>query len=308
MKISDIGEFGLIERLKDILKSSIIGDDTAPVIVEGKALLLTCDILVQDRHFKLNYPPSAIGWKAISVNVSDVVANGGTPLYSLVSLTLPDMEVGFVEGLYHGIKKACEFYGCEVVGGNVSKGEKLSIDVFMLGKAERFVGRSGAKRGDGIFVSGTLGDSRAGLELLLMEKGHYEDFELKLIEKHIRPTARIDLPKHISKYANASMDISDGLASDAWKLARASKVKLSLFSEKIPVSKELAVFCKKHGKNPLEYALSGGEDYELLFTHKPEKLNPFLSMVQIGIVEEGEVVCLDNVLLEPSGFDHFRML
>ncbi len=305
MKISQIGEFGLIERLKDILSSSLIGDDTAPVCIGSQTLLLTCDVLVENRHFKRHYPPSAVGWKAISVNVSDVVANGGEPMYALVSLILPDLEVGYVEELYEGIKRACSFYRCEVVGGNISKGEFLAIDVFMVGKAKRFVGRKTAKVGDAVFVSNTLGDSRAGLELLLMEKKQYEDFELRLIERHIRPTARIDFVNHISKYANASMDISDGLSSDAHKLAKASGVKLRLFSEKIPISKELLTFCKRHGKDPLDYALSGGEDYELLFTHPPHRANPFLSMVSVGVVEEGEGVFLDDRPLEPSGFDHF---
>ncbi|MEJ7619890.1 MAG: thiamine-phosphate kinase [Aquificaceae bacterium] len=308
MRISDIGEFGLIERLKSILQSELIGDDTAPITFGKSMLLLTCDLLLQDRHFKLHYPPSAVGWKAISVNVSDVVANGGEPIYCLVSLTLPDLEVRYVEEIYLGIKKACEFYSCQVVGGNVSKGDKLCIDVFMVGKAERFVGRGGAKIGDGVFVSGTLGDSKAGLELLQMEKKHYEDFELRLIEKHLRPTARIDFIRHISKYANASMDISDGLSSDVEKLSKASQVKINLFSDKIPISKELVSFSKRHGKDPLEYALSGGEDYELLFTHPPERLNPFLSMVQIGFVEEGEGIFIDGKPLKPTGFDHFRVV
>ncbi|MCS6956888.1 MAG: thiamine-phosphate kinase [Aquificaceae bacterium] len=308
MRLSEIGEFGLIERLRAILESQVIGDDTAPIKIKEATLLLTCDVLLQDRHFKLNYPPSTIGWKAISVNVSDIVANGGNPLYALISLVLPDMDLSYVEEVYVGIKKASQFYSCEVVGGNVSKGEKLCIDVFMLGQAERFVGRKGAREGDGVFVSGALGDSKAGLELLLMEKKSYEDFELKLIEKHLRPTARIDFLKHISKYATASMDISDGLSSDADQLSKASDVRLSLLSEKIPISKELATFCKKHGKKPIEYALSGGEDYQLLFTHPPDRLNPFLSMVQIGIVEKGEGVFLDGRPLEPTGFDHFRMI
>ncbi|MFN3598927.1 MAG: thiamine-phosphate kinase [Aquificaceae bacterium] len=306
MKISELGEFGFIDRLKSILQSQIIGDDTAPINLGGQTLLLTCDILLEDRHFKRSYPPSAIGWKAISVNVSDVVANGGVPLYALISLVLPDMEVKYVEEVYLGIKKACEFYGCEVVGGNVSRGEKLCLDVFMLGNSDRFVGRRGAKEGEVVFVSGTLGDSRAGLELLLMERKSYEDFELRLIEKHLRPTARVDFAKHISKYASASMDISDGLSSDAEKLAKASHVKIRLIPEKIPISQELYSFCKRHGKDPIDYALSGGEDYELLFTHSLEKINPFLSMVHIGFVEKGEGVYLDNKPLEPKGFDHFR--
>lgn len=109
MRISDIGEFGLIERLKSILQSELIGDDTAPITFGESTFLLTCDLLLQDRHFKLHYPPSAVGWKAISVNVSDVVANGGEPIYCLVSLTLPDLEVRYVEEIYLGIKKPVNF-------------------------------------------------------------------------------------------------------------------------------------------------------------------------------------------------------
>ena len=108
MKISEIGEFGLIERLKDVLRSGIIGEDTAPVQFGDSLLLLTCDVLLQDRHFKLNYPPSAIGWKAISVNVSDVGANGGIPFYTLVSLVLPDMEVKYIEEVF--LRKKDNFY------------------------------------------------------------------------------------------------------------------------------------------------------------------------------------------------------
>ena len=306
MKVSHIGEFGLIERLKNILSAEEIGDDTACVNIESSNVLLTSDILLQDRHFKMSYPPQAVGWKAISVNVSDVVANGVVPLFVLVSLLLPDVDVSYVEELYRGIKSACEFYKCKVVGGNVTKSEKLGVDIFMIGITDRFVGRGGAKVGDGVFVSGTLGDSRAGLELLLMEKRVYEDFELALIERHVRPTARIDYIKHIQKYANASMDISDGLSSDVNHLAKRSNVRIEIYREKLPISEELSLFCKKHGKDPYEYALVGGEDYQLLFTHPPERMNPFLDMTQIGYVKEGRGVFINGVELPPMSFDHFK--
>ncbi len=306
MRISQIGEFGLIEVLKGILSSPLIGDDTAPIEINSKTLLLTTDCMVEDRHFKRFYAPEVVGWKAISVNVSDVVASGGTALYALVSLALPDVEVAYVKGLYRGIKEACNFYKCQVVGGNITKSEKIAIDVFMLGETDRFVSRSGAKPGDKLYVSGTLGDAKAGLELLLLEKKRYEDFELKLIERHIRPTARVDYIKHIHKYANACIDISDGLSSDVWHLSKMSKVKINIRSDNIPISEELRLFCRKHGKDPLEYALTGGEDYQLLFTHPEDRYNPFLDMKCIGFVEEGSGVYLDGKPLEPMGFDHFR--
>lgn len=306
MKASQLGEFGLIEYLKSRFSLEEVGDDTACVKVGESLLLLTCDTLLEGRHFLGSYPMSAVGWKGVSACVSDLIANGGKPLYLLVTLLLPDVELKKVDELYEGITRACEFYGVKLVGGNVVKSERFGIDLFGVGLTERFVGRGGAKVGDGIFVSGTLGDSLAGLELILMEKKHYEDFELRLIERHLRPTARIDYVAHISKYANASMDISDGLSSDIQHMAKRSGLRFSVQKEKLPLSRELLEYAKRRGKDPYSYALRGGEDYQLLFTHPPSKLNPFLDMTQIGIVEEGEGVFLDGVPLEAQGFDHFK--
>jgi thiamine-monophosphate kinase len=306
MKVSQLGEFGLIEHLKSRFSLEEVGDDTACVKVGESLLLLSCDTLLEGRHFLGSYPMSAVGWKGVSACVSDLIANGGKPLYLLTTLLLPDVELKKVDELYEGITKACEFYRVRLVGGNVVRSERLGIDLFGVGLAERFVGRSGAKVGDGIFVSGTLGDALAGLELILMEKKHYEDFELRLIERHLRPTARIDYIAHISKYANASMDISDGLSSDIQHMAKRSGLRFSVQKEKLPLSRELVEYAKRHGKDPYSYALRGGEDYQLLFTHPPSKLNPFLDMTQIGTVEEGEGVFLDGAPLEARGFDHFK--
>jgi len=306
MKVSQLGEFGLIEYLKGRFSLEEVGDDTACVKVGENLLLLTCDTLLEGRHFLGSYPMSAVGWKGVSACVSDLIANGGKPLYLLITLLLPDVELKKVDELYEGITRACEFYGVKLVGGNVVKSERFGIDLFGVGLAERFVGRSGAKAGDGIFVSGTLGDALAGLELILMEKKHYEDFELRLIERHLRPTARIDYISHISKYANASMDISDGLSSDIQHMAKRSGLRFSVQKEKLPLSGELLEYAKRHGKDPYTYALRGGEDYQLLFTHPPSRLNPFLDMTQIGTVEEGEGVFLDGTPLEAQGFDHFK--
>ncbi|WP_457600196.1 thiamine-phosphate kinase [Hydrogenivirga sp.] len=304
MRISDLGEFGLIKRLKEILGSESIGDDCAHVRLGDRNLLLTTDLMLEGVHFLMRYPPESVGWKAVSVNVSDVVGNGGDPLWALVSLVLPDLEVSYLERVYRGMKSACEFYGCEVVGGNVSKGERFGIDVFLVGVSDRPVGRRGAKPGDGLFLSGTLGDSRAGLELLLMEKREYEDFELALMERHLRPTARIDYVRHIRKYANASMDVSDGLVADAGHISERSGVRIDIDSSKLPLSRELLRFCEKYGKNPKDYALYGGEDYQLLFTHPEERWNPFMDMTMIGRVSEGSGVFVDGNPAE-GGYRHF---
>ncbi len=299
-----MGEFELIDLIKRILNSERIGDDCASVEVGGEKLLLTTDCLVEGVHFLKSYPYEAVGWKAVSVNVSDIVANGGEPIWLLVSLKMPEADSKMVEGLYLGIKKACEFYGCEVVGGNISRAKEMALDISAVGKSDRFVGRKGARPGEGIFVSGTLGDSRAGLELLLMEKKTYESFELALIERHIRPTARIDYVRHIRKYASASMDISDGLVADAGHLSSRSEVRIDIDTSKLPLSKELKLFCDKYGKNPLDYALFGGEDYQLLFTHPEDRWNPFMDMSLIGKVSEGKGVFVDGKPVE-GGYVHF---
>ncbi len=304
-KLSQIGEFGLIERIKNLLGSELIGDDTALIKLGSESLIITTDVMVENRHFMMGYPPSAVGWKAVSINVSDAVACGGRPLYITVSLLLRDIEVCFVEELYEGIKKACEFYGCQVVGGNVSASREVAVDITLLGSVKRFVSRAGARPGDSVFVSGTLGDSRAGLELIKMKKKSYAPYELELINRHLRPTARVDYVKHVSKYANACIDISDGLSSDANHLAEASGVRIDIDASKLPLSKELLAFCESYGKDPLDYALAGGEDYQLLFTHPKERWNPFLDMSEIGTVSEGKGVFLNGRPLKPSGFRHF---
>ncbi|MDW8237497.1 MAG: thiamine-phosphate kinase [Aquificaceae bacterium] len=306
MKISEIGEDGLINRIVNILKTSYIGDDTAHVSIDGLNLSLTCDILIENRHFLRSYPPSFIGWKAISVNVSDIVASGARPLWALVSIALPNIEVSYIEALYEGIKSACEFYGLEVVGGNLSSSELISIDVFMVGKTKRALRRFGASPGEGVFVSGTLGDSKAGLEILLSNKKDLTDFENYLVERHLRPTARIDMLEHIVKNASACMDISDGLLRDLDRLAKRSKVGIELYPESIPLSKELKTYARLNSKDALELAMIGGEDYQLLWTQSESSVNVFLDMHQIGRVIEGEGIYIKGSgPIEIKGFDHF---
>jgi len=137
MRISELGEFALIEHLKNLLDSEEIGDDCAHIKFGGSFLLLTTDILLEGVHFLSRYPPVAVGWKALSVNVSDIAGNGGRPRWALVSLILPDIEVSYIEDLYKGIREASEFYGCRIVGGNLARGERIGIDVFVVGESQK---------------------------------------------------------------------------------------------------------------------------------------------------------------------------
>jgi thiamine-monophosphate kinase len=302
MKISKIGEFGLIERIKKTLNNPDIGSDCAPVVIGSSTYLVTCDILIEDRHFLRGYPPQMVGFKAIAVNASDIVASGGRPESALISLTLPDIEVSYVDQLYKGIITACKAYGCKIIGGNIARSDKIAIDVFMIGKTDKFIKRKTAKVGDRIFVTGFLGDSKAGLELLLKNKTPLEPFEKILVRRHLRPEIKINISDYLVKNASSSMDLSDGLSSDINQLFDKKRVRIMIDSNKIPVSKELYKFCKKYHYDAISYAMSGGEDYKILFTQK-KKDSPFF---EIGHIEKGTGIYVDDKKFDRTSFDHFN--
>lgn len=299
-----MGEFDLIKKIGKILNSKIIGDDTAPIKIGNRTLVFTNDILLEDQHFLDYFPIDNLGWKAISVNVSDIVASGGIPKYVLISLLLPKYKTSLVEKIYQSINKACQSYGCTVIGGNISKSEKLGIDVFLIGTAKKFIGRRKAKPGDFVYLTGPIGDSKAGLELLMMKKNSYEVYEKKLIEKHLRPVIEVGFSKLVARYATASVDISDGLSSDVWHISDMSNVRIDIDSEKIPFSEDLKTFSKKYGKNLLDYGLTGGEDYQILFTSS-EKISGKKNIYLIGRVGPGKNVYINKKIMKNKSFDHF---
>lgn len=302
MKISKIGEFGLIERIKKVFNNPDIGSDCAPIKIGRDIYLATCDILLEDEHFLRRYPPEMVGFKAIAVNVSDIVASGGKPISVLVSLMLPDVNVDYVDRINKGIKKACDLFRCQVIGGNVTSSEKIGIDIFMLGKAKKFVPRRSAGIGDYVYVTGALGDSKAGLELLLKNKKSLEPYEAVLVERHLKPDIEIKTSDIISRNATSSMDLSDGLSSDIYKLFDENKFKIVLDSSKIPYSAELKTYSEKYRRNALHYALAGGEDYKIMFTSRT-KIPGFF---EIGKVRKGRGIYVDNKKLPDKSFDHFR--
>jgi thiamine-monophosphate kinase len=301
-KISQIGEFQLIERIKRTVGGGVIGSDTAPIKIGGLTYLATCDALLEGRHFLRSYQPEKIGFKAISVNVSDIVASGGKPKFVLISLFLPDLETTYVDSLYQGMLSACKKYRCQIIGGNIAKSEKIGVDVFMIGVAKKFVGRAKLKIGDSIFITGALGDSRAGLTLLRQKKSDLENFEKVLIERHLNPKINLNLADYINTHANSSLDISDGLSGDLYHLKGDKKIKISVNSNAIPISKELALFCKKYRHDAIKYAMTGGEDYKILFTKKGSR-SPY---TKIGQIEKGDGIYVDGNLLKNNSFDHFK--
>lgn len=302
-----------------IIKS--IGDDTAVVSpLKNQLLLYTCDSQVEGVHFLPEFSSAfQIGKKAGASAISDIAAMGGRPLHLLVSLHVGSKtSERFIKDIYNGIDSACKKYNVSIVGGNTSKSNELTIDIFVIGEADEkhVLYRHGAKPGDKICVTGTLGDAAAGLFALKNGLKKYT----KLIDRQTTPAARISEGQIIVKLKKATsmIDISDGLSNDLLHICRQSSAGARIFLEKLPISEELKSFCKATKKDPYQFALNGGEDYELLFTVEKECADTVIKKVekQTGtkVTIIGEIAAKRNItlernsrktLLKPHGWDHF---
>ena len=326
MKINEIGEFGLIDILKqktinnkdNIIKG--IGDDAAVFSVENNLLqLATTDMLVEGIHFNREFITAwQLGYKAIAVNFSDIAAMGGTPTNILISLAIPsDIDVDFMVQLYDGMKYLTKKFKANIIGGDtVASLQGLVINVTVLGTVPLPLVkyRSGAKNGDLVVVTGDLGSSAAGLEILL-NKYEQEQYEI-LVKKHLMPFPQLNYGEIIANYANSMNDISDGLASEANEISTASEVGIMLKENKMPVLKETKEVAKVFQKDVLDYVLFGGEDYQLVFTITPEKLTQLQGeLIDLTIV--GEVCSSFNgvklerndgtiIDIKSKGYNHFR--
>lgn len=318
MRIKDIGgEFGLIarvaRRIKDRSVANQIGDDTAVVRIGRKTLLLTIDSLVEDDHFSLRWStPQQIGMKAMEANVSDIAANAGRPRYALISICLKeDTPVEFVDGLYKGIYSVADKYGFEIIGGNFTHGKQIVIDVAMVGETKKPVLRSGAKAGDLICVTGDLGKSRAGLELFR----HFDDGAKRFdaVKAHLEPKCRLKESMIISRFASAMIDVSDGLAPEIGHICESSRVGAVVEKEKIPVSRQTLAAAEMLRMDAHDFALYGGEDYELVFTVSRRKLlqlkRKFRNFSMVGkILKKSDGIYLLDKGRKKSlgrGYDHF---
>lgn len=314
--VSTLGEAGLIQRISRRLArpSSVlvgIGDDTAVLRrIPSGDLLFASDMLVEGVHFRKNLEPRRIGWKALARNISDVAVMGGRPRYAVVSLGLPGRTpLRFVDELYEGLRRCAGKFGVAVVGGDTVRAPRLVVDVAILGTVQpsRLVRRSGAKIGDRIMVTGRLGGSlRSGRHAAFVPRLDEAQWLLKRIPVH------------------AMMDLSDGLASDLWQLARASRVSIQLHEQAIP-STQAARGCRQRdcrchawgGRPAVWHALMDGEDFELLFAVPPRAVRRLpraigrVPVTEIGVVtSRGALVQLRRqdgrtVHLRPEGFAHF---
>ena len=333
MDIKELGESGLIQRIADTYRSSDasviagIGDDAAALKVSGNNILLTTsDILLEDVHFNLSFTDSyQLGRKALAVNLSDIAAMGGTPRFFVVSLALPShISVSFIDDLYRGIMDLASEFSASLVGGDTNASpQKLMIALTVLGEVhpDHLLKRSGAQAGDSIFVTGTIGDAALGLMNLQTDPAATGQSPVSsLVAKHRSPFPRVKEGKVLADNGLASslIDISDGLLTDLKRILTASRKGATVWLEKIPLSSEFKQAETPHHCDKIEYALTGGEDYELLFTCPPSKETLLcqaagraeFTITKIGtITDSQELVVLDHneepYPLGRLGYDHF---
>jgi thiamine-monophosphate kinase len=312
MKIHDIGgEFALIDRLarqSPIIHPDLvagIGDDAAVIdgsFPDGDYLLVTTDMLVEPSHFRRDWAtPAQIGIKAVAANVSDIAAMGGIPTFLFVSLALTaDNDVAWVETLYKGMAQACRRYGVVLAGGDTTHGEKAAISITLLGRVSRenLRLRSHARPGELLCVTGPLGGSAAGLAMLSAGLDPPQD----LREKHLAPGCRLDVSPAIAPVARAMIDISDGLAAEVNHICDQSGTGAEIIAADIPIDPAVHDAARLTGNDPLEFALSGGEDFELLFSISPENKRLLekkgISVTAVGWVTEA---ASNRILTMPDG-------
>jgi len=337
--VGDIGEFGLIRRIDNLLiQEGIrservtlgIGDDTASFLPRpGYEVLVTCDSVVEGRHYlpgKIS--PLDLGRRAMDLNISDIGAMGGRPLYALISLGLrAEVPVQDVEEMYRGFLRELNPFDASIIGGNLTKsGDGMFIDITLIGEVEQGKGvrRSGARPGDVILVTGYPGQAAAGLQLLLRAPEDSQILGHPLVKIYTNPSHRARVGEAIAKagHATAMIDTSDGFLGDLGHISEESRVGAELFKEKLPLSDDLREAALMLHQDPYDFFLGDSDDYELVITCRPEDAAPLRSVVsrccpvlltEVGRITEtaGNIVLLlpdgDRRPINRSGWDHFRL-
>lgn len=334
MKVSELGEFGLLDLLAKMVTDSRdnslgawqqlvigIGDDAAVWHGDSTAQLATVDSLIQDIHFSLDITSwQQLGWKALAVNLSDIAAMGGVPRYALVSIALPDhTEVADVTALYRGMIELAQQSGVAVVGGDTSSAPLVTITVAVLGSVswqdKHILARSGAMPGEQIAVTGYLGTAAAGWEMLTRRLQFDPEVATGLKQAFLHPQPRIaEGQLLVEQGIKTAIDISDGLISDLGQICKASQVSARIEAERVPI---LPAVKASFGDQSSELALTDGEDYELLFTGSAETVDRVSTAASCPVTVIGEITAaqperirlVDNsgnpVKLSKAGWEHF---
>jgi thiamine-monophosphate kinase len=307
------GEFALIRRWfagfgagDDVLLG--VGDDAAVLrIPEGQVLHASTDTLIAGRHFPIDTLPEDVGYRAVATAASDLAAMGAEPLGMTLALTLPGADELWLHGFSQGLAKAAKTFSLPLVGGDTTRGS-LNITITVLGytPAGRWLSREGASPGDQLYVSGTVGDAAMALAILSGDIAASQlpgiDEVEQLTRRFTHPEPRIALGAMLREVATSAIDLSDGLLGDAAHIANASGVELVIDSASLPLSEPLQAFGDR--ERALGWALTGGDDYELLFT-LPEGVAPPPGCTRIGDVRTGHGVICDREP-EQRGYDHFN--
>ncbi len=322
-EISQLGEFGLIEHLTKQFsiqnKSSLkgVGDDAAVIDNQGFLTVVSTDMLVEGIHFDLMYTPlKHLGYKSVVVNLSDIYAMNATPKQVTVSIAMSNrFSVEALEELYEGIRAACAHYNVDLIGGDTSasnKGLIISVTAIGQGEKEKLAYRNGAKVGDLICITGDVGSAYLGLQMLEREKQIYlsnpnvqPDLEEQnyLIGRQLKPEARKDMIEMFAKndlVPTAMIDVSDGVSSDLFHICKQSNVGAYLEESGVPIHPDSQMMALKFQLDPITCALSGGEDYELLFTIDPKDVEKVRFLPDIYIA--GEITdAKDGITLHTKG-------
>ncbi len=338
LTLSDIGEFGLIDRIHELLQKEGleaagitlgIGDDTASFRPRaGYELLVTCDAMVEGRHYLPEHiNPLNLGRRAMALNISDIGAMGGRPLYALVSLGLKaETPVSDVEAMYRGFIAELNPFDASIIGGNVTKSEHATfVDITLIGEVEqgKMIHRSTAKPGNAILVTGYPGQAAAGLYLLLNAQPTEDLSDHPLVRTFNTPSHRAREGRAIAQsgYATAMIDTSDGFLGDLGHICKQSGVGARLMQERLPVGKELREAATLLGRDPYELVLGQSDDYELIITCPPRDVDGVRASVaavsEVPITEVGQITqeALAIKLIQPdgteravtpAGWDHFR--
>jgi len=334
MEIKSIGgEFELIRRISNIVGRNpddrdlilSIGDDAAVYRCgKGRVCVHTTDTMVESVHFNLSYTSfRSLGWKAAASNLSDIAAMGADPAYAVVNIGIPDSwSVDDVEEMYMGMTECMDHYGCRIVGGDTVRSPKtgfITISVVGFADEEKIARRDSAQPGDVICVTGTLGGCRTGLEVL--ESNSNQKNYTESVKKFLNPVPRTEASAVlINNFSVKCMiDISDGLASEIVHICEASKTGCTIYGDKIPISDESEKWAEKRGYDTLEFALSSGEEYELVFTLDRQHADDLIlsdfqtSICPVSII--GSITSDKNILLydmqkravplETTGWNHF---
>ena len=307
MKLSDLGEKGAITRLASFLD---VKDDAACIRYADEYLVLTTDMIYQKTHILPTMTPEQIGRFIVSINVSDVAAMGARPVAFLLACGLPrEMEYDYLDRMLRAAEKQCRDYGAKYVGGDTKETDELTLSGFFMGRTKRPVHRSGAKKGDVVAVTGTMGAASLGVTVLL--SGVRYPVDTAAVEKALSPHAKIKEGLIIGRYANSLTDTSDSLSTALHDIADMSGVGLKVFADRVPVSASTRRLAEKMGLSFLESALFGGGDYELVYTiprRHYDKIKHKIDTTEIGVVGgKGVVLAVDEseTPLEKKGYEHF---